>query len=239
MIWVSVGLLALAALVPLAILTLRAGAGARGRREAALALHRAQLAELDREREDGRLTETEHAAAVLEVQRRLLAVDAEHDTEARRSSRVPLYATLAIVPAAAVGLYLLGGSPDLPAEPLAARRAAAEARALEATQLAARLRSALATLDPKSEEARKGYVMLGGLELNRGDFPAAASAWQTALAARFDATLGAETAEVLTEISGAVTPQAAALFRRALAEAPADAPWRPMAERRVKDAPAQ
>ncbi|HKM62879.1 MAG TPA: c-type cytochrome biogenesis protein CcmI [Acidisphaera sp.] len=238
MIWVSLGLLALAALVPLGLMTLRQGAAARGRREAALALHRAQLDELDREREDGRLTETEHEAAVLEVQRRLLAADTDHDGEARRTSRFPLYATLAIIPAAALGLYLIGGSPELPAEPLAARRAAAEARAKEATHLATQLRGVLAKLDPKSEEARKGYVMLGSLELSRGDFQAAATAWQTALATRFDPTLGAETAEVLTEMSGVVTPEAAALFRRALAEAPADAPWRPMAERRIKDAPA-
>jgi cytochrome c-type biogenesis protein CcmH len=238
MIWVALGLLALAAMVPLAW-TLWRGAAAHGRREAALALHRAQLAELDRERDDGRLTEMEHAAAVLEVQRRLLAADAERDTGAARTSRVPLYATMALVPAAALGFYLLGGSPGLPAEPLAARRAAAEARAQQAGQLAIQLRAVLARLDPRSEEARKVYVMLGTVELSRGDFPGAATAWRTALSARFDPTLAAETAEVLTETHGGVTPEAADLFRRALAEAPADAPWRPMAERRIKDALAQ
>jgi hypothetical protein len=30
-----------------------------------------------------------------------------------------------------------------------------------------------------------------------------------------------------------VTDESAALFRRALAEAPPDAPWRPMAEKRI------
>ena len=238
MIWISLGVLALLALLPFVAVTMRDRAAARGRREAALALHRAQLAELDREREDGRLSDTEHAAAVLEVQRRLLAADGDQETEARRSSKLPLYATLALVPAAALGLYMIGGSPELPAQPMAERRAAAEARAEEATALATRLRAVLSRLDPKSEEARKGYVMLGSLELSRGDFPAAASAWKVALATRFDPTLAAETGEVLTEMNGSVTPEAAALFRRALAEAPADAPWRPMAERRMKDAPA-
>ncbi|MFQ3622377.1 MAG: c-type cytochrome biogenesis protein CcmI, partial [Acetobacteraceae bacterium] len=37
------------------------------------ALYRAQLAELDRDRAEGRLTDQEHRDAVLEVQRRLLA----------------------------------------------------------------------------------------------------------------------------------------------------------------------
>ena len=177
---------------------------------------------------------------MLEVQRRLLAADADDDGEAGRTSRFPLYATLAIIPAAALALYLIGGSPELPAEPLAARRAAAEARAKEATQLATELRGVLAKLDPKSEEARKGYVMLGSLELSRGDFQAAATAWQTALAARGSIPRsGPRRPRLLTEMSGVVTPEAAALFRRALAEAPADAPWRPMAERRIKDAPAE
>ena len=33
-----------------------------------------------------------------------------------------------------------------------------------------------------------------------------------------------------------LTEEAVALFRRALAEAPADAPWRPMAEKRLSEA---
>ena len=61
----------------------------------------------------------------------------------------------------------------------------------------------------------------------------AAKAWQRALANRFDPTLAAETAEAMTEANGHVTPAAAALFRRALAAAPADAPWRGMVERRL------
>ena len=60
------------ALAPLA-LSLRRTAAARGRQEAAIALHRAQLAELDRDLADGRIAAAEHANAVLEVQRRLLA----------------------------------------------------------------------------------------------------------------------------------------------------------------------
>ena len=72
MIWLAIALLAAIALAPLA-LSLRRTAAARGRQEAAIALHRAQLAELDRDLADGRIAAAEHANAVLEVQRRLLA----------------------------------------------------------------------------------------------------------------------------------------------------------------------
>ena len=45
-----------------------------------MALHRAQLAELDRDLAEGRIAAAEHANAVLEVQRRLL-------TAARRAPK--------------------------------------------------------------------------------------------------------------------------------------------------------
>ena len=81
--------------------------------------------------------------------------------------------------------------------------------------------------------AREGYILLGGAEARLGNMPEAADAWQKALAAKFDPTLAAETAEAMTEATGHVTPAAEALFRRALAAAPADAPWRAMVERRL------
>ena len=70
--WALIALLILAVLVPLLLAVLRP-ARARGRREADLALYRAQMAELERERASGRLDEAAHRAAMLEVQRRLLA----------------------------------------------------------------------------------------------------------------------------------------------------------------------
>jgi len=76
MLWLLVGAVALAAMLPLVVVVLRP-ARARGRAEADLALYRAQLAELDREREAGRLDAAAHAAATLEVQRRILAAPKE------------------------------------------------------------------------------------------------------------------------------------------------------------------
>lgn len=235
MIWLALALLAAAAVAPLTWSLRRAGI-ARGRREAAIALHRAQLAELDRDLAEGRIAPAEHAAAVLEVQRRLLAAAESADRGPAHASRGPVVAALVLVPLAALVLYLPGGSPGMPAQPLAARMAAADRRAHEASALIAELRERLATLDPKSDRAREGWILLGNVEDARGDLPAAAAAWHKALDARFDPTLAAETAEAMSRVQGQVTPEAAALFRQALAEAPADAPWRPIAEQRLGEA---
>lgn len=234
MIWLAALLLAAATLAPLAF-TLRPTLGVRGRREAALVLHRAQLAEIDRDFAEGRIAASEHAGAVLEVQRRLLGVAGTPERASVASSRRPVWLALAMVPVAGLLLYASGGSPGLPSMPLKGRIAAAEQQAREEAGMITRLRAVLATLDPHSEKAREGYVLLGGAEARLGDIGAAATAWKTALAARFDPTLAAEAAEATTEAAGQVTEEAADLFRRALAEAPSDAPWRAMAERRLAE----
>jgi cytochrome c-type biogenesis protein CcmH len=234
MIWLAIALLAAIALAPLA-LSLRRTAVARSRREAAIALHRGQLAELDRDLADGRIAATEHASALLEVQRRLLNAAGGPEDAPRTSSPSPILIVLLLVPLGAFALYVVGGNPNLPAAPLAERVAAAQQRAEQEAALIAQLRRRLASLDPHSEQARQGYVLLGNAEVSRGRLHAAADAWRTALATRFDATLAAETGEAISEAEGRVTDEAAGLFRRALAEAPADAPWRPMAQKRLSE----
>lgn len=125
--WLAIAALAAVALAPLA-LSLRRRVSARGRREAALALHRAQLAELERNLADARIGPAEYAAAVLEVQRRLLAAAGTTDPVANPSSRSAIWTALALVPLAAVLLYRVGGSPDLPALPLKQRLAEMQQR---------------------------------------------------------------------------------------------------------------
>ncbi len=198
-----------------------------------MALHRAQLAELDRDLAEGRIGGPEHATAVLEVQRRLLAADASAELPTQVSSRASLVVVLVLVPLVGFGLYILDGHPNLPSASPSAESAALAQRENEEAALIERLRSGLATMDPKSDQTRQGYVLLGNAEASRGNMSDAAAAWGTALAARFDPTLAVETAEAITESQGRVTAEAAALFRRALAEAPADAPWRGMAEKRL------
>jgi len=234
MIWLAAAILAAVALTPL-LWSLRRSITPHGRREAALAFHRAQLAELDRDLAEGRIAPEEHAGAVLEVQHRVLAAAADGEAPPPGSPRSPLLITLILVPLAAFALYAVGGSPDLPSLPLAQRIAAAKAREQREHQLIDLLRQNLSTLDPHSVLARQGYVLLGNAEARMGRMQLAADAWRTALQARFDPTLAAEAGEAMTEAAGHVTQAAAALFRRALQQAPADAPWRPMAEKRLSE----
>lgn len=241
MIWLCLALVAACALAPLAWFVWRGGQ-LRGRRDAALALHRAQLGELDRDLAQGRVMPAEHAAAKLEVQRRLLAEAEASEAGPARSSPMTLFVVTALVPAVALLLYVgAGGAPNYAARQDAASQAAqaSELRTRDTARdevMVGRLREALAKMDSHTDTARRGYVMLGRAELSLGHLPEAAEAWRQALAQHFEPTLGAETAEVITEAEAHVTPEAAGLFRRALSEAPPDAPWRQAAEKRVAEA---
>ena len=232
MTWLALLALAVLTLAPLAWTVLRGGR-LRGRRDAALALHQAQLGELDRDLAEHRLLPAEHVAAKLEVQRRLLAEADTAEAGARSSGPLVLVLTGALVPAVALVLYAAHGTPDYrQAAELAQANLHAQA-SVEDEAMIGRLRATLATMDPHAEETRRGYVMLGRAELSMGHLHEAADAWRSALAVRFEPDLGAETAEVITEADAQVTPEAAGLFKRALAEAPADAPWRQDVTRRL------
>jgi cytochrome c-type biogenesis protein CcmH len=263
-IWLLVGLVALAAMAPLAIAVLRP-ARARGRAEADLALYRAQLAELDREREAGRMDAAAHAAATLEVQRRILAAPKEEGATAARTSAAILAAALFLVPAGGIALYLLRGTPDMPSAPWDLRRQQQEAE----QQLLDALRARLAQVPPDSEAARQGLVLLGNAERNRGRPEPAAEAWARALAIRFDPELAGDLAELhisdgdpataallLTRALGSVpgdprlrfltglaearagrSANARSVWQALLADAPRDAPWRGLVERQLQALP--
>ena len=238
MIWLAIPLLAMVAMAPLGWTAWRADR-VRGRREAALGLHRAQLHELDRELGAERLTASDHQVAVLEVQRRLLAEAERDEAPTRRGGWTAVGVTLALVPCGALALYLVGGHPELPAQPLAARLAAGSNQSARDAELIEALKTSIASLDPHSTQARQGLVILGSAEASRGDMGGAADAWRRALTIQFDPQLAVETAEAETEAAGHISPQAAGLFRQALATAPADASWRPMAERRLAESEKQ
>ena len=241
MIWVWIAVIVVLSLAPLAFFGWR-GARIRGRQETAMALHRAQLRELDLDLADGRLIAEEHEAAKLEVQRRLLADAALGDGQAGSSGRGVLALVGVLVPAVALILYLRIGQPDFPppdgAAPAgeAAMSPAEAAKAAKDDALIGQLRARLRLMDPNSPRTMEGYEILGRAELQRGHLPEAAEAWKTVLAQKFDPTLAVQTAEVMYEAAQKMTPEALAMFKRALAEAPADAPWRPMAQKRIAEA---
>ena len=231
MIWLAILVVSLVALTPV-LLALRGNARNQDRGEAALALHRAQLAELERDRAEGRIDPTEHAAALLEVQRRTLVAADMRDAAPQQGGRTPLIAALALIPAVALGLYLIGGQPAMESASPADQSAMLEA---QTEQMIDQLHQAVAAADPKSARAKEGNTLLGTLEESRGDFAAAAAAWNAALSAGFDPLLAAHAAEAQTRADGHVSPASAALFREALAAAPPDAPWRDLVQKRLAE----
>jgi cytochrome c-type biogenesis protein CcmH len=264
MIWLLFLALAALALAPLGLALLRPP-HPQGRQEADLALYRAQLAELERERAGGRLDEAAFAAARTEVQRRLLLAPAEPPPPASPRSPALLAAGLFLIPAIGIGFYLWNGTPEIPAAPYV-ERAAAAARD---DALLAQLRARIESVPPQSEGARQGWLLLGNAERGRGHAEAAVESFRRALAIRFDAGLAAELAELqinngdiaaagalvaeamrqdardprLRFLSGllearAGRPQnARATWQALLADTPAEAPWRAFLERELQNLP--
>nr|WP_256476452.1 c-type cytochrome biogenesis protein CcmI [Siccirubricoccus soli] len=259
--WLALGALALAVLLPLGLALLRPPR-ARGRREADLALFEAQRAELEREAEAGRLAPEAHRAALLELQRRLLA--APEEQAAQGGGKQVLLGLLVAVPLASLGLYLVTGMPEMPSAPYTLRREVAARDEAMLVQLRARLEQM-----PEGAQARQGWVLMGNAERGRGELGAAADAYRRALAMQFEADLAAQLAQVLLEdgkveeasrllaeslprapqhiglrfLSGLAEERAGRpanarrVWQGLLADAPEDVPWRGMVERRLQSLP--
>jgi cytochrome c-type biogenesis protein CcmH len=104
----------------------------------------------------------------------------------------------------------------MPSAPYDLRRQQAEAE----ERLLDTLRERIAQVDPSSEAARQGLMLLGNAERNRGRLEEAATAWARALGIRFDPQLAGDLAELYIETQNHAA--AVALLTRALAAAPAD-----------------
>jgi cytochrome c-type biogenesis protein CcmH len=186
-----------------------------------VAVYRDQLDEIARDRAAGLIGEREAEAARIEVSRRLLAAA---DTEAAvasvsgvgagRRRRAAALAALILLPLGAAGLYLRLGSPQLPSEPLQARREApAEQRSI--MELVARVE---AHLEQNPEDGR-GWEVVGPVYMRLGRYEDAVKARQNALrllgpTASREADLG----EALTGAAdGVVTAEAKQAFDRAVA----------------------
>jgi cytochrome c-type biogenesis protein CcmH len=195
MIWAGFILLSLVVMTPFA--AAQTHIRLRGRRDATLALYRAQLVELEQEGARGRIGPAEQAQAQLEIERRLLATGAAEEEAPPKPGPIGwmLPALVVVLPLAGLALYLPGATPTLPAAPLAPRIAAAEAQMREDEAMLALLRAKVSTLDPRSGQARQGYVLMGNLEADMGDPAAASAAWGKALAIRPDPQLAALKAE--------------------------------------------
>ncbi|MCB8879101.1 c-type cytochrome biogenesis protein CcmI [Acidisoma cellulosilytica] len=211
MIWLGFAILSLIILSP--VIWAQRGTVMLGRRESALALYRAQLKDVAEDGARGRFQPREQAEAKLEIERRLLAAGglAEETITGRSGFSCRLAMLVLVIPILALALYLPQGAPLLPAAPLAPRIQAAQAQMMQDRAMLGMLQAKIATLDPKSDQARQGFVLLGNLEANLGDASAAADAWGRALAIRYDAKLAklqamAEAVAKQSTQSGAASP---------------------------------
>jgi cytochrome c-type biogenesis protein CcmH len=160
MIFVYMLILALLLTAPL-LFAFAGRTAARGRRETAMALHRAQLQELQRDLSDGRIAAQEYDGAKLEIERRLLTADALTDAPLSGNAKWLLIATGLAVPVMAFLLYLPGSTPNVPSEPHEKWVAQQQKSRAQIDTLIAELRAHLATLDPATPEASEGQALLG------------------------------------------------------------------------------
>jgi len=188
MIWLGIALVTLLVLALLLLPLLRREPDQATTAKAHRAVFLAQLAELEREAAEGRLTKAELAGARLEIQRRLLAVGEDQPpTGPVGSVRRLALPLVMLVLTPALLLYVWQGAPDLPDQPARLRPeiatsqgealvTAAEGRVTaEAAQAFGRA-LAIDASDPKAQY----YLALA--KAQEGDLPAAIAAWQKLLA---------------------------------------------------------
>jgi cytochrome c-type biogenesis protein CcmH len=192
----------------------RASERASGSREADF--YRAQLEEIARDVERGQLPAEEAASARAEAARRLIAAS-DNTTQAtpvgalwrRRAAAVAVFV---VVPAVALGVYARIGQPDLPDEPLSARRMDLNAPgAIEAA--VAKIEAHLL----QSPGDLRGWQVLAPVYMRMGRFPDAASAYRQAIRLGDDTpmTHAALGEALVATAEGVVTAEARAEFDKA------------------------
>ena len=203
----------LCVLIPL----LRPSAPPRPRAEHDVEVYRDQLAEIERDRARGLVTEDQLEASRTEIGRRLLAADAaRRETKESREApcaRAVLAAVLAaLLPLAAGGLYVWQGTP-VGSEPEAAGARPAEHDA-DMTTLVERL---VERMKERPDDAR-GWRLLGRSLASLERFSEAAGAYgRAAELLPADADLKSLQGEALAAANrGTVTPEAERLFAAAL-----------------------
>lgn len=149
-----------------------------------LALYRGQLDELARDVAAGRLAPADHAAARLEIERRLLAADSAPTAPTGRTSRRgPLAAALAVlILGGGYVTYLALGAPHLPDQPLALRadERAAAAERLRQAQMIEDMVAGLAARLAEAPGDLAGWLRLGRSYMVLRRFPAAVEAYAKA-----------------------------------------------------------
>ena len=185
-----------------------------------VAVYRDQLDEIKRDRAAGLIGEAEAEAARVEVSRRLIAAAdaAEFEKPALEGSslwhrRVTAIAALLLLPAGAIALYLVLGSPDLPGAALASRvQAQGEARKIQ--DMVAQVEDHVAR-NPKDGRA---WEVLAPVYMRLGRYNDAVRAFSNSLSLNgSNAAREADLGEAMVfAANGVVTAEAKTQFDRAL-----------------------
>ena len=185
-----------------------------------VAVYRDQLDEIKRDRAAGLIGEAEAEAARVEVSRRLIAAAdaAEFEKPALEGSslwhrRVTAIAALLLLPAGAIALYLVLGSPDLPGAALASRvQAQGEARKIQ--DMVAQVEDHVAR-NPKDGRA---WEVLAPVYMRLGRYDDAVRAFRNSLSLNgSNAAREADLGEAMVfAANGVVTAEAKTQFDRAL-----------------------
>jgi cytochrome c-type biogenesis protein CcmH len=202
-------------------------------------VYRDQLGEVESDRERGLIGEGDAEAARIEIARRLLATDAEEQSSKVSPThfRTRALATgLAVaLPLLALGLYLVYGSPRIPDQPLTARlEDPASDKNLEV--LVARVE---ARLREHPEEA-EGWEVIAPVYMGWRRYTDAAEAYRQSIRLLGESPkrlsgYGQALVLIIAKEQDGKFAAAADAWRALLATAPADAPWRKLAEQRLAE----
>lgn len=199
-----------------------------GRRAHSLAVHRDQLAEIERDLQRQLLSEAQAEAARTEIHRRILAAeraDAAPATTASTGARLTAVAVVSAgVPVLSILIYLSLGAPLTPAgAPLGAAPSAAVADPAiphEVAQMVERLAERL----KKEPNDAEGWAMLARSYSMMGRHVEAAEAHGKLAALRNNdpAIIAVQAEELIVAAQGTVTPEALSLLMKAQAGDPSD-----------------
>ncbi|MBO9127014.1 MULTISPECIES: c-type cytochrome biogenesis protein CcmI [unclassified Rhizobium] len=175
-------------------------------------IYRDQIAELLRERADGRISVEEYELARAETARRLFRESDAEDRKSRPSSRGKVkLAIAAFLSLASISLYVAVGSPDLPSLPLQERLAH------PGQDLAILIRKTEVHLEKAPDDGR-GWDVIAPIYLRTDRAADAAQAYDNAIRLQGSSTdrLNGLTEALLATSNGTVTDAVKSVLERAL-----------------------
>jgi cytochrome c-type biogenesis protein CcmH len=232
MVWMILTAMSALSLVLILRPLLRRGENGPSRAEYDTRIYKDQLNELERDTARGVINEEAARAARAEIARRLIAADEEAKATTPEMATTSGKAMAAIVgvtiPALALGLYAIIGSPHLPAQPGAKLQAKAKAQqGSKSASAAPDLNTTVAQLAARLKQHPddlEGWRLYARSLVGMRRFTDAVAAYQraTTLAPK-DANLWSQLAETqITAAGGSVTPAARQTLKKALVVDPAE-----------------